>query len=521
MKQKSHPWYFSSTIFFTITAGVLGIIYSIIATCVAVSGMGLQISPSSCIEAQASNPLLWFVDLTTVFMVSIAHYVGVKKDQLKQFSNRLERTINERTAEILKEKRFFEALVLNSPIAIVTLDNQHQIVSCNPAFENLFGFQWSDIIGIDLDDLISTKDEKEEAVNYTQAVLNGKNIYGMGKRHRKDGSTVDVEIFGVPVCVDNEQIGLLGLYHDITERKRAEEALQLNAKVFENAKEGIIITDADANIITVNEAFTDITGYDAVEVIGKNPRILKSNKHSAEFYQDMWNCLINENHWQGEIWNRHKDGIIYTEWLSIATVKNTHGEVINYVAVFNDITMRKEIEAYLNHVATHDPLTDLSNRTLFYDRLDHAITIAKRNGEHLAVLFLDLDNFKNVNDTYGHRCGDLLLQEVANRLREGAQRASDTISRLGGDEFTIVLEKMVSPQNAYRITHTILSAITRPFLIDGTRIEITASIGVSYYPDDGEDAESLLKHADDAMYRCKESGKNGMSYFHCVTNQKG
>jgi diguanylate cyclase (GGDEF)-like protein/PAS domain S-box-containing protein len=288
---------------------------------------------------------------------------------------------------------------------------------------------------------------------------------------------------------------------------------RLSRIVFDNSLESITITDAHSNIRMVNHAFTHTTGYTADEVIGKTPAILKSGKQGPEFYKSFWESLKEHGEWRGEIWNKRKNGSIYPEWLNISVVKNRHDEVEYYVAIFTDITERKAYEERITFQAFHDALTGLPNRILFHDRLDQALTQAKRRKLLTpAVMFLDLDRFKLINDTLGHDAGDVLLKEVANRLR-ACVRESDTVARFGGDEFTVLLPEITQESDARAVAMKILDAMQEPVLLVGKPTVITTSIGISLYARDGSDAETLMKHADAAMYHVKGSGRADMRFF--------
>jgi diguanylate cyclase (GGDEF)-like protein/PAS domain S-box-containing protein len=317
--------------------------------------------------------------------------LNAKNIQLEELLANLEKRIAERTAEISNQKQFYEALVLNSPIAIVTLDPEHRIQSCNPAFEALFGYAQDEAIGKYLDDLITTSFNREEAEHLTRLVLNGQSIKKTARRRRKDGSLVDVEIAGVPVLVNGCQIGALAMYHDISEQVRVEE--------------------------------------------------------------------------------------------------------------------------YLKYLATHDPLTVLPNRSLFYEHINHALIAARQTGSRLAVMFLDLDGFKTINDLFGHARGDELLREVARRFRK-TLRGGDLVARLGGDEFAFVCEDIQYPEDAAIIAEKILTGLNQPFEIEGSEVSISGSLGISIYPDDGEESRDLLRYADLAMYKVKGKG-NQRYWFYC------
>lgn len=301
--------------------------------------------------------------------------------------------------------------------------------------------------------------------------------------------------------------GYLDLLPTVIERalrqQSIEEHMRLSVKVFENAAEGILVTDNQARIISVNKAFTEITGYTTEEVMGQNPRLLRSEQHIPEFYKEMWTALIEIGEWQGEIWNRHKNGTAYPLWLTISAIKDEQGKTTNYMGIFIDITSNKQAEEHLRYQATHDPLTNLPNRNLFLDRLQQVIALAGRSKRQAAVMMLDLDNFKPVNDTLGHAAGDLLLKEIAKRLIS-CMREFDTAARLGGDEFTVLLAELSDPPDTAVIAQRILNKISQPFIFGKQECAVTASIGISFYPAHGDNPETLLKNADEAMYRAKK-----------------
>ncbi len=291
-----------------------------------------------------------------------------------------------------------------------------------------------------------------------------------------------------------------------------DENLRLAAKVFEASSEGIMITDAANAIVTVNRAFTEITGYTEEEVRGKNPRLLSSGRQGREFYLALWDSLAHNGHWQGEVWDRRKNGEIYPEWLAINAVHDGSGRVSHYVGVFSDISQRKYDEERIAYLAHYDPLTDLPNRVLLQDRLASLLAAAQRQEGQAAVLLLDLDRFKNVNESLGHVFGDQLLLNVAQRLRS-VVRDMDAVSRLGGDEYVIVLPELAEAQNAATVAQKILQAFAEPFAIDGQEITITASVGIGLYPADGDNPTQLLKNAESAMYGAKNAGRNTYQFY--------
>ncbi len=287
---------------------------------------------------------------------------------------------------------------------------------------------------------------------------------------------------------------------------------RLMGKVFENADEGVVIAAPDTTIVSVNKAFTEITGYSPEEAIGQTPRMLQSGRQGDNFYRHMWSQLQEHGQWQGEIWNRSKSGEEYLEWLSIAAVNNEQGELSHYIAIFSDITSEKESEERLQHLAHYDQLTGLPNRILFNERLNYAITQAERNQGLIAVMFLDLDGFKPVNDNLGHAAGDRLLHLVAQRLKHSL-RASDTVARFGGDEFTIVLPEIDSIDSVSGIAEKIIEQVAKPYTIGENQVQITTSVGISLYPNDTRTPHELIHHADHAMYQAKRQGKNHYRYY--------
>jgi diguanylate cyclase (GGDEF)-like protein/PAS domain S-box-containing protein len=307
---------------------------------------------------------------------------------------------------------------------------------------------------------------------------------------------------------------LRGFLIDITESKRSIEKQCLAELVFDTINEGIMITDANNRIEVVNPAFTRITGYSFDEVKGKNPKILSSGLQDSDFYTALWSTLNDYGHWEGEIWNRHKNGEMYVQSTSISYVHDEVGNLKRHIAVFGDVTEKKQAEAKIHYQANYDPLTDLPNRQLFHDRLHSAVASAKRSTMQLALLFIDLDHFKEINDSFGHTAGDRLLIQVAQRLN-GCVRESDTLARLGGDEFVVILNNSGNNHDVENIAAAILQTLERPFVLgdDGIQAAISASIGIALFPSDGEDDTTLIQNADAAMYRVKETGRNGFEFF--------
>lgn len=309
-------------------------------------------------------------------------------------------------------------------------------------------------------------------------------------------------IFAMLLAVAGMALAILS-----TAQRKAAHQIALNAKVFAVSNDGIIIADTNNRIVEVNPAFTALTGYARNEVLGRNPRLLASGKQDRGFYADMWKSLTELGYWEGELWSRRKDGVAYLEKLLIYTLKDVRGRVVNRIGVFSDITQSKQEQETVAHQAQHDFLTNLPNRLLFRDRFKQQLAWARRNSRKFAVMYIDLDRFKPVNDTLGHQMGDLLLIAVANRLRSQV-REVDTVSRFGGDEFAILVSDVMAQNDVAKLADKILAALSQPFILDGHTINTSGSLGIAMYPDDGSDMETILGKADAAMYKAKHSGSN-------------
>lgn len=331
------------------------------------------------------------------------------------------------------------------------------------------------------------------------------------QHHTKDGRILDILESSRGLTIQGKAY-ILYLYHDITERKRSEENLRLAATVFETATEGITVTDADRNIIAVNPAFTEITGYSREEVLGKNPRILQSKRHDEAFYKEMWSVINSKGKWSGEIWERRKNGEIFPEWLTITSIKNNEGKVIRYTGLFNDITRQKLNEEDIYYRAHYDQLTGIANRLLFSERLSQAMKHAVRNHQPLALMFIDLDRFKHVNDTFGHSMGDYLLQEAAKRLQKCISE-DDCVARSGGDEFLILLPNITGKEAAKAIAKEMIKRSAVPFKLKAHDAFVSASIGITMFPEDGTDVSTLFTNSDMAMYHAKDAGRNTYKFF--------
>lgn len=325
---------------------------------------------------------------------------------------------------------------------------------------------------------------------------------GIGNSDRQELTDTDIEMLSTVSSIIGSAIN----------NKQNLQSLEMSSAVFEHTMDGVLITNAENRIVHVNDSFVAITGYQPREAIGKNPKLLKSGTHDKYFYKQMWEQLNKNGYWQGEITNRKKNGEIYIEWLSINTICNDKGEIENFIGIFSDVTHQRQDAQNHAYLATHDPLTGLSNRLLLNDRLEHAINHANRFDECIAIIFCDLDNFKPINDTYGHSVGDEILKGVAESLKD-ILRKEDTICRFGGDEFVILIEELKSFDYLENILEKIQNISRTSFVIEGHPLSVGMSIGAALYPNDGATPEELLKRADSAMYKAKKSGKKSIPHF--------
>jgi diguanylate cyclase (GGDEF)-like protein/PAS domain S-box-containing protein len=419
------------------------------------------------------------------------------------------------TLDRLRESEARLATILDNVEAYIYIkDSEYRYQYANRPVRELFGVQLDQIVGRSDADFF-------DAVTAARLLDDDRRVIESGERVAMEETNVSLAtgeaaaFLSVKIPLRREDGGvyaLCGVSTDISARKQAEDRLRLAASVFEHAQEGILITDADARILDVNPAFTAVTGYSREEAVGRNPEFLKSGHHPPEFFAEMWASLLESGAWRGEIWNRKKGGELFAELLAVTAVPGHEGGRGYFVGVFTDITQIKSQQQRLEHIAHYDALTQLPNRVLLADRLHIALAHARRSGELLAVCYLDLDEFKPVNDTYGHEAGDQLLVEVASRLSMGL-RAGDTVARLGGDEFVLLLSSLRDIDECKRTLDRILRAVANPYAVRDAKVELSASVGVAVYPLDDTDADTLLRHADQAMYAAKESGRNRYHLF--------
>ena len=406
-----------------------------------------------------------------------------------------------------------QSAILDNVMFGVMFVRHRRIISVNRRCEDLFGYDPGQMMGNSTAIVFTSSYDFEEAGErqYPALALGG-DFSEERQYQRRDGSLFWALVSGCALDPLRPNEGSIWVYADITARKEAEEKLRLSATVLEHIADGVMVVDADGIIVTINPAFTQITGYSEAEALGRHASLTRSERHDAAFYQALWEELGVSGFWRGEIWNRRKNGEIYLEWLTISAVRDTRAGTTHYVGVFSDITLIKESQEKLDHMAHHDPLTALPNRLLFHDRLQHALQRAGRDQEQLAILFIDLDRFKNVNDTLGHHVGDELLQKVAGqlsaRLREG-----DTLARLGGDEFIVLLERIDGEYGATQVAEKLMTMFEQPFTVADHELFVTCSVGISLYPDDALDLNMLIRNADVAMYQAKARGRNGYRFY--------
>ncbi|WEK54087.1 MAG: EAL domain-containing protein [Candidatus Cohnella colombiensis] len=387
--------------------------------------------------------------------------------------------------------------------AIMVTDRHSRIVSVNPAFTSITGYDESEAIGQKPSILKSHYHDPEFYVKMWASIHQDGSWSGEIRNRRKNG-----EIYPEWLSINSieDENGILiyyvGMFSDITLRKNTLSKLRLHAQVFSNASEGIMITDKQLKILSVNQAFTTMTGYTEREAVGHTPRLLHSGLQDQYFYIKMWESIHATGFWEGEIWNKRKNGELYPEWLSITTLRDEGGNITNYIGMFADITERKQTEEHLKYLAHFDKLTGLPNRTLLCELVNEATVRCMKTIRKFALFFIDLDRFKMVNDSLGHSVGDKLLQQVAKRL-SSVVRSDDVVSRLGGDEFIIVLQHLEEPEEAILIANQLISSIKQPFSVADNELYLNASIGICMYPNHGEDFETLLKNADLAMYQAK------------------
>ncbi len=407
----------------------------------------------------------------------------------------------------------FNGLAANSVAGIYMLDHEVRLIYANDQLAQLTGYTQQDLENHLPMARLFTPQAYAEVEKSVQDRLQGRTRSARYERRllRADGSEVDIEIFGTAMRYQGRP-AVIGLIIDISERKRAEASMRRASLVFQHTREAIVVTDARSVVQDINPAFTQITGYAAPAIVGRRMNVLSSGAHGPEFYQGMWQRLLEAGHWSGDITNHRADGQAFISELTITASRNADGSVHSYIGLFNDVTEQRQQQASIWRQAHYDHLTQLPNRQMFQQNLVHSMEQARHSRLPFALVFLDLDFFKEVNDTFGHDQGDELLRQVARRLR-GCVRATDLIARLGGDEFTLILPGLQAQDDVLPVCRKVLQAIAQPYDLSSNTVHISVSMGVTFYPDDGSDGVELLKHADLAMYAAKDKGRNQFALF--------
>lgn len=421
-------------------------------------------------------------------------------------------TFSQGVEHFSSDESLFRALAENAVIGVYLICH-NRFMYVNTKLTEILGYSREEMVNeMSLFDIVA-HDEKHLVESHVTRTLSGEisEFHYERKAHKKDGSYIDVEVYASAMRQGPTPM-LIGMMLDITQRKADAESAHLASLVYKHSSEAMVITDASGVIVTVNPSFTDITGYPLDEVIGQRLNILSSGRHPEAFYHEMWGQLIKTGKWRGEIWNRRKNGQEYVENLVINTSYNEDGSVRCRIGVFSDITAKKESEQFIWRQANYDHLTGLPNRKLLEDRLGVELARAHRSQTEVALVFLDLDFFKEVNDTLGHAMGDDLLRQVARRLTQ-CVREADTVARLGGDEFVIIAGGITDRAVIRRICEQVLQSLAKPYRLKEQTAYVSASVGVAFYPGDASDAERLMRHADLAMYAAKDAGRSQFRFY--------
>ncbi len=449
------------------------------------------------------------VTLSPVEMHQILHELHIHQIELEMQNEELRCIQNELE---ISRARYFDLYDM-APIGYFTLNEHGTILEANLSAAELLGVVRSKLVNQSLTSFILPSDQDIYYLSRTQMLETGK-PQGFEIHLLRNGDHPFWAKMQANLSINADGKAVFRIVaNDISERKAMEKNISLSVALFENASEGFLVTDAQERILLINQAFADLTGYSADEVLGKTPRILNSGRQDAAFFEKMWVEINLTGRWQGEVWNRRKNGEVYPQLMSISAILDSNKLISHYVGVFSDISQLKEATAKLEYQAQHDALTGLPNRLLLFARLQHCIDVSQRERKRLSILILDLDRFKDINDSFGHLAGDELLQLVAKRLA-GRLRGIDTVTRLGGDEFTVLLEDLQHPQDAALVAKDIIDALSIPWLLsNGVEVLCGVSIGISLFPEHGKTPEELLKHADSAMYRAKTEGGRGNFRF--------
>ncbi|QOY96151.1 EAL domain-containing protein [Massilia sp. UMI-21] len=406
-----------------------------------------------------------------------------------------------------------QGAILDNVMFGVLFVRERRIVSANRRAEALFGYAEGGMAGGSAEILFPGRaGDGRPWFERSPKMAGGPDAGEEIQFRRRDGSVSWLLVSGCPLDSARPDDGSIWVFADITERKLADEKLRLSATVLEHIADGVMVLDVDGRVVAINPAYTRITGYTEREALGQQSTLMRAGQHEAAFHQELRRDLAERGFWRGEIWETRKNGEVYLEALTVSSVHDEAGGLAHYVCVFSDITKARESQDKLDHLAHHDPLTALPNRLLFHDRLQHAMVRAARESEQLAVLFIDLDRFKNVNDTLGHHVGDELLKQVAGALAR-CLREGDTLARLGGDEFIVLLEDVKGAFGAVQVAEKLMLLFEQPFTVSGHELFATCSVGISLFPQDAQDLNMLVRNADVAMYQAKARGRNGYQFY--------
>ena len=423
-------------------------------------------------------------------------------------------TIMDLTAQYQRQKdwQMFQGILDHSSVMIYAFDHNGQCLLANQKVSEMFGLNHpSEVIGQSRENLMSIQDSNRH-FQHDMDVIRSQKPMQLKEDMIKEDKILYLLTDKFPLFDSNNHVFAVGgITYDITEQTEHEKQLTISNEIFKKGQDGLMICDPDGRILSVNKSFEQITGHTEQECLNKNPRFLASGRHSAEFYKAFWDNLTRFGHWRGEIWNKRKSGEIYPQELSVSAIKDTQGNLINYLGVFNDITAKKQAEEEILHLAFYDGLTGVANRLLLRERTEQLINEASREPIRFSLMFIDLDHFKEVNDVHGHDMGDLLLKQVTQRINQ-LIRPQDTLARLGGDEFAILFPRL-NPFNSLDLGERLVTTLAEPYLIKDANLHISASIGIALFPDDAQDYNTLLKHADLAMYHAKQSGRNSVYVF--------
>ncbi len=461
---------------------------------------------------------LWHVLRLVAYLVVLWFFLGLFNDDVRRIRES-ELALKLRGQELERTRTRLSDIIENSPSIITLKDNGGRFVLVNRRFQELFGLNREAVAGKTMAELFPARDNTQDMAADARVI----------ERQQPSQREETIAIGGEPRTFITSRFPLISSGHgvygvgcirtDISERKSMEERLHLAKLVIDTTSEAVVVTNTRGEIVDINDAYTQITGYDREELLGRNPRITQSGHHDKAFFEGMWRELTGRGQWAGEIWDRRKNGDIYPKWLTINAIRDSEKRTTHYVGVFTDISEKKATENKLKNLAFYDPLTELPNRLFFRERLDEALLASRRHGQRTALMFIDLDRFKDVNDTLGHTAGDELIAQASRRIVDSL-RDTDTVARLGGDEFTVILTELENEESAGHVAQQIIERIQEHFLLFGTEVFISASIGISLYPEDGEDSDTLIKNADTAMYHAKENGRGNCQFFRAEMNER-